>query len=101
MKKFLLCLITLCTAFSLTSCQVNWFDRSYDVPWYFIAIPVVLILVISYVILITRTYVCPECGTEFKPRWYDFSVCLHINGERIVKCPNCGRKGFCNKKTDK
>mgnify|MGYP003309621524 CR=1 FL=1 len=41
---------------------------------------------------------CPKCGTRFKPKWYHMYITIHLNGSRIAKCPNCGRKGFCEKK---
>lgn len=98
MKKLKVSLILLLQTFVLTSCRVNWFDRSYDVPWYYVAVPVTLILVVSYIILISGTYVCPECKTEFKPKWYQLYVVFHINDKRIAKCPKCGKKGFCARK---
>ena len=82
----------------LCSCKVNWFGSSYDVAWYYVAIPVLLILVVCYIILISGTYICPECKTEFKPKWYQISVCFHVGSKRILKCPNCNRKGFCERK---
>ena len=98
MKKTILAITLLLSAIMLCSCKVNWFGSSFDVPWYFIAAPVFLILVVSYIILIRGTYICPECNTEFKPKWYQISVCFHFNGKRVVKCPNCGKKGFCKRK---
>jgi len=98
MKKALFSLSLLLSVLFLTSCQINWFGDSYDVPWFFIAIPVFIILLVSYIILISNAYICPECKTEFKPKWYQFSVCFHFNGKRVVKCPKCGRKGFCKRK---
>ncbi|MBQ2766649.1 MAG: hypothetical protein IJF49_01050 [Clostridia bacterium] len=98
MKKILFFLLALCAAFSLTSCQVNWFGGTIDVPWYVVVVPVVLLFVVVYIAIITGTYVCPKCGTEFKPRWYEISACTHFNGKRLVKCPTCGRRGFCRRK---
>lgn len=97
MKKILFFLLTLCAAFSLTSCQVNWFGGTYDVPWYVVAGPVALIFVIGYLAIMTHTYVCPKCGTVFKPHWYELSALTHFNGRRVMKCPNCGRRGFCKR----
>ena len=84
----------------LCSCQVNWFGTTKDVPWYYIAIPILVILVAGYVILMKSTFVCPRCHTEIQPKWYELSVCIHMGSERIVKCPKCGRRGFCPKKKD-
>lgn len=96
MKKLVLATTLFLLTFLLTSCNVNWFGDSFDVPWYWIAVPVFLILLVSYLILISRTYICPNCKNEFKPKWYELSVCLHFNGKRVVKCPKCGKKGFCS-----
>ena len=96
MKKLVLTTTLFLLTFLLTSCNVNWFGDSLYVPWYWVVLPVFLIFVVSYLILMSRTYICPNCKNEFKPKWYEFSVCLHFNGKRVVKCPKCGRKGFCS-----
>jgi len=98
MKKTLFTVTVSLYSVILCSCKANWFGDTIYVPWYFIVLPVLLILIVSYIILINGTYICPDCNTEFKPKWYQFSVCLHINGQRVVKCPKCGRKGFCERK---
>lgn len=95
MKKTAFIAVLLLSALSLTSCKVNWFGGTVDLPWFCVVIPIAVIFISSYLYLITRTYVCPECKTKFKPKWYQLSVCIHFMGKRIVKCPNCGRKGFC------
>lgn len=82
----------------LTGCKVNWFDKTVDVPWYYVAIPVTLVSIFAYTYLIKGTYVCPKCGKEFKVKWYQMSVCIHINGKRLAKCPNCKMDSFCKRK---
>ena len=98
MKKFLFSVTLIASMLALTSCKVNWFGKSYDVPWYFVAIPVLVIFIAAYFSIISKTYICPECKSEIKPKWYQLSVCVHFMGKRIVKCPKCGRKGFCERK---
>ena len=83
---------------SLSSCKVNWFGDTLDVPWYYIAIPVLLIAVFGYVILMSKTYVCPHCQTEFKAKPHQLYVTIHMGRKRVAKCPKCGRKGFCEVK---
>ena len=96
MKKLLLLLILLLTVtLSLASCTVNWFTKTVEVPWYFVAIPVALIFVLGYAIIMSKTFVCPHCKTEFKAKPYQLYTTIHMNGKRIAKCPNCNRKGFC------
>ena len=101
MKKVLISLFLLISTLMLSSCQVNWFGSHFDVPWYFIAVPVFVLFIVLYVIIVSKTYVCPKCKTEFKPKWYQIYITIHFNDSRIAKCPNCGRKGFCKRKDDK
>ena len=98
MKKVLISLFLLISTLMLSSCQVNWFGSHFDVPWYFIAVPVFVLFIVLYVIIVSKTYVCPKCKTEFKPKWYQIYITIHFNDSRIAKCPNCGRKGFCKRK---
>ena len=98
MKKVFLLSLILISTLLLCSCQVNWFGSHFDVPWYFIAVPVVILFVVLYAFMISKTYVCPNCKTEFKPKWYQIYITVHFNGSRVAKCPNCKRKGFCARK---
>ena len=95
MKKTISIFVLLATTLSLSSCAVNWFGDTMDVPWYYIAIPVALVAVPGYMILMSKTYICPHCKTEFKAKPYQLYVTIHMCGKRIAKCPKCGRKGFC------
>ena len=95
MKKAFLLLVILAVTLSLSSCTVNWFGSTMDVPWYFVAIPVLLIFVFVYIILMSKTYICPHCKTEFKAKPYHLFVTLHMGGKRMAKCPKCGRMGYC------
>ena len=98
MKKALLIFTVLAITLSLSSCTVNWFGDTMDVPWYFVAIPVVLIFIFAYIILMSKTYICPHCKTEFKAKPYQLYVTVHLGGKRLAKCPVCGRKSFCESK---
>ena len=95
MKKLFISLITLSFLLSMTACQVNWGNAKYEVPWWIIALPVTLILIIAHLWIISRLYKCPHCHTIFHPKWYHFSSWIHVNNKRIAKCPNCSQKGFC------
>ena len=98
MKKVLIFLALGLCLVCLTSCTVNWFGGTVDVPWYVIANPVAIILIIGYVILMSRTYVCPKCQTEFKAKPYQLYVTVHMNRKRLAKCPKCGKIEFCGTK---
>lgn len=98
-KRVLFISTLLLSVFSLTSCRVNWFDSHYDVPWYVIAIPTVIIVAIIFLIagktIADKLYVCPKCGQKFHPSFWIAMFSLHIGSDRCFKCPKCGRKGFC------
>ncbi len=100
MKRYLrLCLLLFASALVLGSCdvRVNWFGEHTYVPWYFVALPAVLIPIIAHICFVCQTYRCPKCGHTFRPKWYEFSSWIHDDGKRVVECPKCGRKGFCPK----
>jgi len=96
MKKFLIFALSLMSAFMLSACESVQADNNYDIALTFIA--VVALIVGSHIILISKTYICPGCGSEIKPKWYHFSVGIHFRSKNVVKCPKCGRKGFCEPK---
>ena len=98
MKKKLLLLGSLLGGMLLfTSCKVNWFGASYDVPWWVIAVPVGVVLVVSHVRIVKRSYRCSSCGEIFRPKWYNCIVWFHMGNKRMGKCPKCGHIGFCKK----
>ena len=93
--------ILILTALVLTSCEVHFGNNRAYVQWYVIAVPVIVFviacLVIAGVILSKNTYVCPECGKRFHPKWYRAMLTPHINSDRVLKCPHCGKKSLCRK----
>ncbi len=103
MGKRRLWLAVLGLAGVLSSCtvRVSWFDSYFYAPWWAVAVPVtvasVIVWVVAYAWCVRKTYRCPECGADIKPGWNEFSVCIHLNGERVVRCPVCGRRGFCRR----
>ena len=89
MKKALFIFLLFTLTLSLTSCTVNWFGDTADVPWYVVVIPILVISVLGYFILMSKTYICPHCKTEFKAKPYQLYVTIHMGGKRIAKCPVC------------
>lgn len=100
-RAILILTAVLLSALLLTSCEVHFGDRKYEVEWYVVAIPTVLIVVLSAVIagtvLSKNTYVCSKCSHRFHPKWWQAAFSFHLNSDRVFKCPNCGHKGFCRK----
>ena len=100
MKKLsLIFVIIFSLLLSFTSCKVNWFGEQTDAPWYTVAIPLaviaIAILIIGKVTFSKKEYICPECKTVFFVKWWKALFALHYNSDRVLKCPNCGRRGFC------
>lgn len=96
MKKVWSLLTLACAAALLSACEVNGFDgKKYDVPWYVIALFLVAIFLITYITMLSNTYICKHCEKEFRPKWHQFSICMHFNGTRLARCPHCGKRSFC------
>ena len=100
MKKLIVFLVSVCAAaFCLTSCQAHLFDEQFTVPWWAIVIPSVLIVALAWFAAVkhitSQKYVCPECGKTFYPKWKDAAFSVHMNDNRVLKCPHCRKKGFC------
>ena len=98
MRKIFSIIALIVLMLSLSGCTVNWFDTHYDVPWFVIAIPVTIIFLIAHICIMSGTYVCPECGATFKPKWYQISAYFHFMGNRLIKCPKCKITNYCKRK---
>lgn len=91
--------LALCLAVcSACAIRVNWFGQSAMVPWYVVVVPVVAILLGAHLYFLSCRFICPKCATVIKPKWYEVSVWLHWGDRRVVKCPHCGRRGYCEQK---
>lgn len=104
MKKINLVILLSVIAFSLCSCRVNWFRTSYDVPWWVIAAPVTLLVLLVWYFggrhYAEKTYTCPQCGGTFQPKWWLAAFTVYVMNSRVYRCPHCGRRGFCHPKKD-
>lgn len=40
-------------------------------------------------------YICPQCHTVFKPRFWEMFWARHTPNTRKLTCSNCGHHGFC------
>ena len=99
-KRLILYCLPGCFLLSLSSCTVNWFDAQHDVPWWTIAVPLVILAVIGLISarysFASKTYVCPKCGQSFTPKWWVITFAVHVNSDRVLKCPHCGKRSFCS-----
>ncbi len=84
----------------LTSCDAHIGSRHYDVPWYDIAIPVAVFIIIVIAAqgkyLAGKTFVCPKCGCKFQPEFLKATFSIHLNDDRYFKCPACGKASWCS-----
>ncbi len=100
MKKTLsfVLLFTLCL-FALTSCDVHFGNTHYDAPWWAVTIPTVVIIaaacLIAGKVITSHKYICPKCSESFYPKWWEACFSLHINSDRLFKCPHCKKRSFC------
>ena len=83
--------------------KINWFGESYNVPiswWLTVIITLGFILIVCAIggkLLSKNIYVCPNCGHQFKKKWYKLMLSIHINDERYLKCPECKKASLCSK----
>ena len=101
MKKLIPLFTVVCGALFLSSCEVNFFTKTYDIPWWavvLISIAIVVPILIAGAIYVCRDdYECGKCGKTFRPRWQQAIMSVHIGSDRKFKCPHCGKKSLCRK----
>lgn len=105
MKRFLLLLLIVATAFSLTSCAVNWFGDQHYIPWV-IDVMLVLAIIIVVLLIMLKNYAskyrtCSKCNHRFKPKWNHCFSAIFIgeksnteSSSRLFKCPKCKQKSL-------
>lgn len=66
-------------------------------PFVFIGIPVMLLIGIgiSKYYFDNVAYICPECHTVFKPKFWSAFWAMHTPTTRKLTCSSCGHKGYC------
>ena len=101
MKKRLFLLLTLCSLLLLTSCEVNWFGETKEVHFLVVLIPFLIVFCFGYFLIMRATYICPHCGSEFRPKWHQVSFLHHRGRRRYGKCPVCGKSSYCARKRKK
>ena len=100
MKRFFVSAAVLAALFSLAACEARVGNTDFTFPrWVILSYVayVAAVILIAHFYLLRCSFKCPKCGTVFRPRWYEISVWLHYGSARVVKCPVCHRRGFCEK----
>lgn len=101
MKKAFLFPALLAPALFLCSCDVHVGNQHADVPWYVIAIPVVIFVAVVFTVtgycMKKHTYKCPVCGEEFHPKLYSSAILYSNQYEALLKCPHCKKRSYCRK----
>lgn len=66
-------------------------------PFVFIGIPVMVVIGIwiSKYYFDNVAYICPECHTVFKPKFWSAFWAMHTPTTRKLTCSSCGHKGYC------
>ncbi len=104
MKRIPLLFPALVLLVCLTGCEVHWNGESADFPWFVIAIPVILILLIGMAVqsaqVSTKHYVCPKCNHRFKPVRWRCMLAPHVNDDYLLRCPQCHSREFCHPSYD-
>lgn len=59
------------------------------------AVSVVFGIILTAFYYNSTEYICPKCGTQFKPSLKSFLFSAHTPKTRKLKCPKCGAVGFC------
>jgi len=63
-------------------------------------IPIVILLAAAAMLLVSYslsrcTFTCRTCGQSFHIRWRRALWVQHCNHDYILRCPHCGKKGWC------
>ncbi|MBQ7670134.1 MAG: hypothetical protein IJS45_05375 [Clostridia bacterium] len=88
-------------ALCLSSCEVHFFTKTYDMPWWavvLITVAIVVPILIAGAVFVCRSdYECGKCGKTFRPKWQQAIMSIHIGSDRRFRCPHCGKKSMCRK----
>ena len=103
MKKYVFAGFLAGIPFFMTSCRIQWYETSVNVPWWSFVLPMVVILTIVYLTLwivlgkrlAQKTFVCPDCGQAFHPVWWKAAFSAHMGEAHIFRCPHCGKTNPC------
>lgn len=81
--------------------QLHFMDTVISVPFLIGIIPIILITAVVLIIVAktmsSKWFVCDECGTKFKPKWYRalFKPYYTDSNSALLKCPKCKKLRAC------
>ena len=67
----------------------------------FVIVLIMVIIAIAVVVPVVQsrhTFVCGNCGKEFKPKWMQLFGDVHVCEEHLIECPFCEVKNMCKDK---
>lgn len=75
---------------------VLWIAKGIWQP-FAIGMPFVILLgiLMTWMYCKNTDYICAECTAQFKPTLREFLFSKHTPKARKLKCPKCGRTGYC------
>lgn len=75
---------------------VLWIAKGIWLPFVVcFAVSVVIGVLLTRYYYRTTEYLCPACGTRFKPRVKEFLFSKHTPKTRKLTCSHCGTKDYC------
>lgn len=77
----------------------NWIQKG-DPTLFLSVLPIIFLVcgVIVYIYYQKTEFICPECQSVFRPKFWGWLWAYHTPKMRKVRCTACGHKGLCVEK---
>lgn len=59
---------------------------------------IVAVIIVIAIVQSRHTFVCSNCGKEFRPKWTQLISDVHVCDEHLIDCPFCNVKNMCKDK---
>ena len=66
--------------------------------WVGFILVIIAIIAVIAIVQSRHTFVCSNCGKEFRPKWTQLISEIHVCDEHLIDCPFCNVKNFCKDK---